>query len=87
MHLLRLNEYKHTGPDDVHSRVLEEWNEADAKTLSIIFEKSWMSDKVSSDWTMGNITPISKNDESVPGKITEQIPLEAMLSHIQDLVI
>jgi len=84
---LTLNEYKHTGPDNMHSRVLKELNAADTKTLSIIFEKSWISHKVSSDQTMGNIALVYKNGESVPGNIMEQIHLEAVLSHMQDAVI
>ncbi|KFZ46262.1 hypothetical protein N321_02210, partial [Antrostomus carolinensis] len=68
-----------------------------AKTLCIIFEKSWQSGEVPTDWKKGNITPIFKkgNKEdlgnyrlvsltSVPGKIMEQILLETMLRHMEN---
>jgi len=72
-------------------------NELVVETLSIIFEKSWLSGEVPDNWRKGYVTPIyrkgNKEDlgnyrlvsfTSVPGKIMEQIPLDDMLDHMRN---
>ena len=81
----------------MHPRVLKKLADIVTKPLSLIFDKSWLSGEVPGDWKKSTVTLICKkgrnagpgnyppaNLTSVLGKIMEQIPLEAVLRHMED---
>ena len=51
--------HKSMGPDGVHLRVLKEL--VLAKLLSIIYQQSWLTREVPTDWKSANVMPIYKD--------------------------
>jgi len=49
-HPRNMKVHKSRGPDDIHSQVPRELSNEVAKTLSILFKKSWQSSEVPTDW-------------------------------------
>ena len=58
---MRLDEYKSSGPDGVHPRVLKELAEVVAKPLSIILRQSWLTGDVPVDWRLADVMPVFQN--------------------------
>ena len=94
--LRKLDAYKSMGPDGLHPRVLRELAGVVAKTLSIIFQLSWLTADVPVDWRLANVTPIFKKGRkddpdsyrsisltSVPGKVMEWIILGAVMDQLK----
>jgi len=61
--LCHLDTHKSMGPDRIHPRVLRELMEELAKTLSIIYQQSWLTGEVSGDWRLASVTSIYKEGQ------------------------
>lgn len=96
-HLRKMNIHKSMGPGKMYPRFLKQLSDRVTKLLPIIFKKPWQLDDVPGDWRKENMMAILKkckkeepgscqpvNLTSVSGKITEQIPQEAMIKHMED---
>ena len=58
--LYHLDRHKSMGLDGIHPRVLRELAEELAKSLSIIYQKSWLTGEVPDDWRLPHVKPIYK---------------------------
>ena len=58
---MRLNVYKGTGLNNLHPRVPREMANMIVELLSIVCEKSWLSDKVPGDWKRETSLPFTRN--------------------------
>ena len=93
--LLQLNPRKTCGPDEILARVLKELAPSIAPWLSSIFQQSYDTGAVPSDWTEALVTAIDKKDsKSNPGnyrpisltslccKVMEHISLSHIAKHL-----
>jgi len=60
---MKFKSHKSMGPDGIHPRVLRELVEERAKTLSIIYQQSWLKGEFPHDWRIGIVTPIYKKGQ------------------------
>ncbi|GAB0188263.1 mitochondrial enolase superfamily member 1 [Grus japonensis] len=95
--LHHLDTHKSMRLDRIHPRVERKLAEVLTKSLSIIYQQSWLTREVPVDWRLANVTPIYKKGwkedlgnyrpvslTSVLGKVMEQIILSAIMQHVQD---
>ena len=85
------------GPDGIHPRVLKELAGVLTKLLSIIYQQSWLTGEVPTDWKLANVMPIYKKGQKddpgsyrpvslmlVPRKLMEQLILSTIIQHVRD---
>ena len=77
-----MNLHKSMGPGEVYPRVTRKLADEVSKPLSMVFEKSWQSGEVPTDWKKGNITPIFKKGKK--GRLREQKASQSHLYAWQD---
>ena len=66
--LLKLQEDKAHGPDNIHPAVLRNCADTLSKPLSMIFNKSMQEGLLPEDWKSATVCPIfKKGDKSDPG--------------------
>ena len=95
--LRNLNAAKAPGPDDTSPRILKELAPEIAPRLTLIFQKSYNTGTVPTDWRCANVTPIYKKGEkhnpgnyrpvsltSVSCKIMEHVFVSNIMSHADD---
>ncbi|KFV81059.1 hypothetical protein N308_12220, partial [Struthio camelus australis] len=97
-HLSRLDIHKSIGPPGMQPRVLRELADAIARPLSILLERSWRSGEVPEAWKKASVTPVFQKGQkeepgnsrpvsltSIPGKVMEQLLLEVLTKHLEDV--
>ncbi|KAJ7405714.1 hypothetical protein WISP_138172 [Willisornis vidua] len=58
--VLQLHPYTSMGPDGIHLRILKELADVITKPLMMIFEWSWESGEIPTDWKLVNIVSVFK---------------------------
>ncbi|GAB0209146.1 mitochondrial enolase superfamily member 1 [Grus japonensis] len=95
--LHHLDTHKSMGPDGIPPRVLRDLAEVLTKSLSIIYQQSWLTGEGRVYWKLANVILIYKKGRKedpgnyrpvsltlVPGKVMEQIISSAITRHVQD---
>ena len=61
-YLAALDEFKSPGPVELHPRIFPE---VISEPLAIIFENSWRTGEIPTDWRRANVVPILKKREII----------------------
>ena len=85
--ILKLDQSKSPGPDNVHNRVLKELVDDISQPLASLFTKSMSKGEVPDSWNEANVTPIfKKGDKKKPGNY-RPVSLTSTLSKLMETII
>ena len=85
--LKNLNVNKSSGPDNIHSKILNESSEILALPLKIIFESSFKLKQLPSDWKSANISAIFKKGSKLEVNNYRPVSLTCICCKIMESVI
>jgi hypothetical protein len=85
--LKNIKPHKASGPDNISARVLKELALEIAPFLTLIFQKSYTTGKLPSDWKQANITPIYKKGEKYLASNYRPISLTCIASKVMEHII
>ncbi|BHF70839.1 hypothetical protein SprV_0401389200 [Sparganum proliferum] len=85
--LLKLNESKSPGPDDIPPKLLKELAGELSKPLSMLFQASFEAGYLPADWKSARITPIYKGGSKVLANNYRPISLTSICSKIMEKII
>ena len=85
--LLQLNPRKACGPDEIPARVLKELAPSVASWLSFIFQQSYDTGAVPSDWTKALVTAIHKKDSKSNPANNRPVSLTSLCCKVMEHII
>ncbi|BHF66871.1 hypothetical protein SprV_0200989400 [Sparganum proliferum] len=85
--LLKLNESKSPGPDDIPPKLLKELAGELSKSLSMLFQASFEAGYLPADWKSARITPIHKGGSKVLANNYRPISLTSICCKIMEKII
>ena len=85
--ILKLNDRKATGPDEIHARVLKEGIDSISVALRLIFDRSLRFAEIPQDWKLANVTPIFKKGRKDDASNYRPVSLTCVVCKVLERII